>query len=256
MDISSARSASESFALHRTSSARASSAAPGGASPTERLAALAEAAQARIQNLKENGNLTGAQIDALTAASEEFAAAIDRLGAAWKPGGPERDVLLRGFQSIMENLRDDVSASLQMTEPRGTVEAPVRGTTADGVAAPRADAEEAGAEVGPQNAAGGDRLGSAQADIAARMQHLIGSQRLDRGTVAALEAAHTEFGSILDRLGAAMSDGGLSPEQAGRAFAYALGTLQAHVHELLGESGTTPTPNDPASEPGALDRTA
>jgi len=196
--------------------------------PGQRLADAARSIDARLQNLIGSGELSAAQIEALSAAGDEFLSSIQRLAGAMEQGGPPRGTLQRGFQMILRDLRAQVHSTLRGQRPAGSA-----GAEPDAPAPASAVGGDEGS--GPGTAGVERRLASVQQGIEQRLANLVSSGKLERETAAALRSAQAEFSATLQRLHDALTgDGGVSRDTLSLGFSHALQTLRNQVHALFG----------------------
>jgi hypothetical protein len=170
-----------------------------------RLDAAASSISDRVSELLESGTLTREEAAAVTEASAEFEALLERMDNALAEGGVQQDgKLQRAFNFALNALRDDVSSALSGgddTASEGRVESIAGRATNDSSEADPADLAA--------------RLSAAFESIDSRLAGLMQERGREGG--AQVAGLQDKFGDVFARLESAVA-GGMNPDALGDLF--------------------------------------
>ena len=177
-----------------------------------RLMSVGESIQDRVSELLSSGTLTREEAAAVTEASEQFDALLERLNSALESGGVQQDgKLSRAFHHALDSLRNDVRGALS-GDAAQTESAPqdLAGRAVDAPGEPDA------ADLAARLSAAFDRIDERLAGVA---------QQRGRDGGADIQALQGRFGDVFDRLESAVA-GGMNPEALGDLFERMLNGLR------------------------------
>jgi polyhydroxyalkanoate synthesis regulator phasin len=210
---SSSRAASTPPLERRVSTVDSSGAeAESSAAARGRLMSVGESIQDRVDELLSSGTLTREEAAAVTEASEQFDALLERLNGALESGGVQQDgKLARAFHHALDSLRGDVREALA-GDAAQTDSAPqdLAGRSSEASQAPDS------ADLAARLAAAFDRIDDRLSNVA---------QQRGREGGAEIRGLQGRFGQVFDRLESAVA-GGMNPDALGDLFERMLSGLR------------------------------